>query len=51
MQKTKSVFYLILALATLALASCATQPQATTSNPAGSPLERSNSNGLASYMH
>ena len=54
MPKLKIVSYFMLALITLAFASCATtQPQATTStsNQTHSPLERDNGNGLASLIH
>ncbi len=51
MPKLKIVSYFMLALITLAFASCATQPQATTSNQTHSPLERDNGNGLASMIH
>jgi uncharacterized lipoprotein YajG len=45
---TTNSIYLLLALALLTLAGCATQPSATTSDSA---MNRNNGNGLASYMH
>ena len=45
---TTNCIYLLLALALLTLAGCATQPSATTSDSA---MNRNNGNGLASYMH
>jgi hypothetical protein len=51
MPKIKIISYFMLALITLAFASCAAHPQATTSNQAHSPLDRNNGNGLASLNH
>ena len=51
MKKLHTLCCLILAGVTLALTSCATQPQTSTTNTSGSPMERQNGNGLASAMH
>jgi len=51
MEKIYSLALCILALGLLTFASCATQPSTTSTNNSRSPLERSNGNGLASYMH
>ena len=50
MKKFKPVHFVLISLVTLFLASCATQPQAT-STTSNSPMNRDNNNGLASFLH
>ena len=45
---TTNSIYLLIVLALLTLAGCASQPSPTTSESA---MNRNNGNGLASYMH
>jgi len=51
MEKLYSIGLCFLAFTLLTLASCASGPQATTTDNSHSPLDRNNGNGLASYMH
>ncbi len=55
MEKLNSLCFVTLALVTLLFASCASQPAmtstTTTTTTTQSPLNRNNSNGLASYIH
>jgi hypothetical protein len=51
MKKLHTLCYLVLATITLALTSCATQPQTSTTNSSSSPMDRQQGNGLASAMH
>ena len=50
MKELNPIHFIVITLVSLLLASCATQPQAT-STTSQSPLNRNNNNGLASYMH
>jgi hypothetical protein len=51
MKKLHTLCCLFLATITLALTSCATQPQTSATSNSNSPMERQNGNGLASAMH
>jgi len=51
MKKLHTLCYVVLATIALALASCATQPQTSTTSNSRTPMERQNGNGLASAMH
>jgi hypothetical protein len=53
MKKFKPI-YILLLLATFGFASCATTPETTTTTTTTvekTPMNRNDSNGLASYMH
>ena len=45
------IYALILTLVTLSFAGCASQQSSATNDNQSSPMNRNNSNGLASYMH